>query len=115
MKALWEGVTVLFSFRNVLAHGREVMAFQFKGGAVPGGFREEFAGSYRAVEDYLHKKKLLTRKFVDAHEEHLFLSGQIADHFAQLARSLPEAVISSLSAEEQASCRVALNRATGNL
>jgi len=46
VKPLWEGITVLFSFRNALRHGREVSARQFAGGAVPDGFREDFRGSY---------------------------------------------------------------------
>jgi len=51
--SLWEGVTVLFHFRNVLGHGREVSARHIAGGSVKGGFREDFSGSYRVVENYL--------------------------------------------------------------
>ena len=112
VQPLWEGITVLFNFRNVLGHGREVSARHFEGGAIPGGFREEFSGSYRTVEDYLRKKKLLARRFVEAHSEYLFLSTPIADHFCELARTLPEAVVSSLTGFEEAACRKALECAT---
>lgn len=108
---LWEGVTVLFNFRNVLGHGREVWARQFTGGSVEGGFREDFSGSYRVVEDYLRKKKLLDRRFVDAQSEYLFFSDPIADHFWALAKALPVAVASSLPDKEQNACRKALERA----
>jgi hypothetical protein len=55
MSPLWEGVTVLFNFRNVLGHGREVSARHLSGGLVEGGEKEEFGGSYRLVEDYLRR------------------------------------------------------------
>jgi hypothetical protein len=108
---LWEGITVLFNFRNVLGHGREISARHFAGGAVPGGFKEEFSGSYRVVEDYLRKKKLLTRRFVEAHSDYVFLSAPIADHFWDLARALPKAVVSSLPRREKDRCRKSLRRA----
>jgi hypothetical protein len=111
VEPLWEGITVLFNFRNVLGHGREVSARHFNGGVIPGGFREEFSGSYRVVEDYLRKKKLLARRFVEAHSEYLFLSTPIADHFWELARALPEAAMSSLARDEEAACRKMLERA----
>jgi hypothetical protein len=110
VEPFWEGVTILFNFRNVLGHGREVSAKHFQGGLTPGGFREEFSGSYKKVEDYLHKKKLLARRFVEAHSEFLFLTTPIADHFWELARALPEAVMSSLAPGEEAACRKMFER-----
>jgi hypothetical protein len=106
VKPLWEGITVLFNFRNVLGHGREVSARHFTGGAIPGGLREEFLGSYRLVEEYLRKNRLLSRRFVEAHSEYLFLSAPIADHFLKLAKALPEAVLSSLPTDERDACKV---------
>ena len=114
VKPLWEGITVLFNFRNVLGHGREVSARQYAGGFIPGGFKEEFTGSYRVVEDYLRKKHLLSRKFVDAHSEFLYLASDIADHFWQLARALPNAAIASLPDGERDACRLALERAAAD-
>ncbi|MFI5090860.1 MAG: hypothetical protein ACHP7P_12445 [Terriglobales bacterium] len=108
---LWEGVTVLFNFRNVLGHGREVFASHFAGGAVGGG-KEEFAGGYRKVEDYLRKQGLLSRRFVDAPSEYLFLSDPIADHFWGLAKALPTAILCSLPPAEQNACLKVLERAT---
>lgn len=110
VQPIWEGITVLFNFRNVLGHGREVAARHLEGGAVPGGFKEEFFGGYKKVEDYLRKKKLLARRFVDAHSEYVFLSTPITDHFRGLARALPEAVVSSLHGDEETACRRALER-----
>jgi len=111
---LWEGVTVLFNFRNVLGHGREVFARHFAGGAVVGGFKEEFAGGYRKVEDYLRKQGLLSRRFVDAHSEYLFLSDPIADHFWGLAKALPTAILCSLPPAEQNACLKVLEGSSEN-
>jgi len=104
VKPLWEPMTVLFNFRNVLGHGRQVRARQFSGGAVPGGFREEFSGSYRRVEDYLRKVGLLKGHFPDGASEYVFLTNDIADHFWGMAKQVPAAVISSLAKVQSKVC-----------
>jgi hypothetical protein len=108
---LWEGITVLFQFRNVLGHGREVSAKQYRDAAAPGGAKEDFTGNYRKVEDYLRKKKLLSKKFLEAHNEFLYLDSTIADHFWNLARSLPEAVLTSLPDSDRKGCEASLKSA----
>ena len=110
MKPLWEPTTVLFNFRNVLGHGRQVCARQFSGGAVPGGFSEEFSGSYRRVEDYLRKVGLLKGRFPDGASEYLFLTDDIADHFWGMAKRIPAAVISSLPKEQSETCTQAFEK-----
>jgi hypothetical protein len=104
MKPLWEAVTVLFNFRNVLGHGRQVTARQFDGTLVEGGLKEDFSGSYRRVEDYLRKNGLLNRRFIDASSEYIFLSDNIANHFWAIAKDVPGAVIRSLPSEESEMC-----------
>jgi hypothetical protein len=108
VKPLWEPITVLFNFRNVLGHGRQVRARDFSGATVEGGFREEYFGSYRRVEDYLRKYSLLDRRFPDAASEYIFLQDDIADHFWAIAKQIPEAVIESLPPEEAGQCARAL-------
>jgi hypothetical protein len=110
MRPLWEGVTVLFNFRNVLGHGREVSARHFVGFYVEGGQKEEFSGSYRLVEDYLRKNGLLDRRFVQAHSEYVFLGDSIADHFWTIAKQVPDAVVRSLPQPERDSCVVVLRK-----
>jgi hypothetical protein len=104
VRPLWEAVTVLFQFRNVLGHGREVIAKRFSGFSVEGGEREEFPGSYRRVEEYLLKAGLLDRRFVDAHDEYLLLSDSIADHFWDMAKRVLPAIVAALSENERAAC-----------
>jgi hypothetical protein len=111
VKTRWEGITVLFHFRNVLGHGREVAARQYRGGAAPGGMQEDFTGSYKKVEDYLHKKKLLSKKFVEAHDELLYLDNPIADHFWNLAHALPDAIVKSLAEADGKASAIALKAA----
>lgn len=108
VKPLWEPVTVLFNFRNVLGHGRQVRARSFTGATVEGGFREEFSGSYRRVEAYLQKVGLLDRRFLDAVSEYIFLRDDIADHFWTIAKHVPAAVIKSLPKEQSDECAKAL-------
>jgi len=98
---LWEGITVLFQLRNVLGHGREVMAKHVVASWTPKGGEEQFSGGYRRAEDYLRKKKLLDRKFTAAHSEYIFLADKIADHFWDLATQVPKAVSKSLEIRER--------------
>ena len=79
-----------------------------------GGFKEDFHGSYKVVEDYLRKKRLLDGRFVDGRSDFAFLSAPIADHFWELAKALPEAILSSLSGAGEESCRKALQRSAGH-
>jgi hypothetical protein len=110
VKPIWEGITVLFNFRNVLGHGRQVLARQYSGYVVNGGLQEEFKSAYRVVEDYLRKTLLLNTRFVDANSELLYLTSEMADHFWQLARALPEAVTASLPNPERRLSQEAIDR-----
>lgn len=90
---IWEGITVLFQLRNVLGHGREIKALQ---NVSVRPIEEFFSGGYRRAEDYLRKRKLLGKKFTEAHSDYIFLSDAVADHFWQLAKQVPRAISKSL-------------------
>ncbi len=107
---LWEGARVLFHFRNVLGHGREVMAKQTTAYYTK-GTEEEFKGGYRRTEDYLQKKKLLARKFTEGHSEYTYLADTIADHFWGLARDMRLAISRSLKGDDKEAFDQALGRA----
>jgi hypothetical protein len=102
---LWEGITVLFNFRNVLGHGRRVFAQRFRPRRPEDGATEDFSGSYRVVESYLLKTRLMNERFMDAHSEYIFLSNAIADHFWELAKQVPPAMLRSLPDPERDACR----------
>src|SRR5437016_9396565 len=87
--------------RNVLGHGRAVTAQHIKAYWMGTEREERFSGGYRRAEDYFRKKKLLDKKFTEAHSEYLFLSNQIADHFWDLARQAPKAIAKSLDGPER--------------
>ncbi|ADW69031.1 hypothetical protein [Granulicella tundricola] len=106
LKPLLEALSVLFHFRNVLGHGREVAAKRVSRGN--SALEDDFGGSYRKVEDYLFKKKLLKHRFVDRHSEYLFLGSDIADHFWGLAKKTPIALVGSLPTVEADVCSKAL-------
>ena len=94
---LWEGITVLFQLRNVLGHGREVKAYQIVS-VTP--IEEKFQGGYRRAEDYLRKRKLINKKFTDAHSDFIFLSDAVADHFLDLVEKVPKAISQSLMGKD---------------
>lgn len=77
----WEGIRVLFNFRNVLAHGREGTVKRTKAWWSEGDWKDDFAGGYKLAEDYLKKKKLVHGRFIEKGSvEHLF-TNRVADHF----------------------------------
>lgn len=96
---MWEGVSALFKFRNVLGHGRPVTARQISAYYTK-GLEEEFSGGYRATDDYLRKRGLLQGKFTDHDSEYLYLSDEAADHFWELVQRIPKAIAESFSDEE---------------
>ena len=104
---LWEGITVLLHFRNVLGHGRRVFAQRL--GRYDGHEgTEDFTGSYKKVNNYLLKVKLMQRKFIELHSDYVFLSDEIADHFCLLSKQIPPVLLRSLPEPEREACRKAI-------
>jgi hypothetical protein len=82
----WEGITVLFNFRNVLAHGREISTKRILAWWTDNTWQDEFKGGYNAAEKYLIKKKLIKKGFIENKSaEHLF-SNKVADHFHSITK-----------------------------
>jgi len=82
----WEGITVLFQLRNVLAHGRQVTAQRTSAWWTNGCWEDDFCGGYKKAEDYLLKKKLITSKFIDRKNiDHIF-TNKISDHFVAITK-----------------------------
>ncbi len=106
---LWEGITILFNYRNVLAHGREIWALREEGAKIPGGSRETFKGGYKKVEDYLIKRKLAKANFLQDGTSEQFLSNEVADHFWGLAKKVPAAISESFKGELRDICELAIS------
>jgi hypothetical protein len=97
---IWETICVLFQFRNVLGHGRQVSAEQLKAYYIE-GVKETFGGGYRKVQDYLMKKKLLESRFTERHSDFIYLSEAVADHFSAAAASLKDTIVASLEGPDK--------------
>ena len=101
IKELWEGIQVLFQFRNVLAHGREVSARRISAYYIKEPWKENFSGGYKRAEDYLTKVGLLDQSFMDSDKLDLFFTDPIADHFWELASKFVERCINSFIIEDK--------------
>ena len=77
----WEGVSILFQFRNVLAHGREISASKIIAPWLEKGFRDDFKGGYKKTEDYLCKKGITNRRVIKNNSTNHFFTNKVADHF----------------------------------
>lgn len=85
--ANWEGITVLFNFRNVLAHGREISAKRILAWWTNDNWKDEFKGGYSASEKYLIKKKIIKKGVIENRSaEHLF-TNKVSDHFYSISKS----------------------------
>ncbi len=82
----WEGVKVLFNFRNVLAHGREVTAQRISAWWLEVDWKDDFSGGYKITENYLLKKKLITKRFIEEDSIDHFFTNKIADHFYSISK-----------------------------
>lgn len=73
-----EGINALFHLRNVVAHGRQIYAYELEAYYI-NGKEEGFYGGYKKVEDYLKKKKIIQNGFVKA-EKNVYFVDEVADH-----------------------------------
>ena len=90
-----EAVRTLFKFRNGLAHGRSVEYDTFANYETR-DFDHDFVGSYKEVEDYLIKTKLLKMRFAEGSSGWDFFTDAVADHFINLIDMYPKAVVRRL-------------------
>lgn len=96
----WEGIQVLFQFRNVLAHGRAISASRLSAYWIKEPWQENFSGGYKRAEEYLFKGGLLECKFMDSDQFDLYFTDAVADHFWGLARSFITHVIATFEAPD---------------
>lgn len=76
-----ESIQVLFQLRNVIAHAREVSAYEVRAYWTNNMFEENFSGEYKKAEDYLFKKGIIKNRFLEAQNAELFFTDSVADHF----------------------------------
>ena len=96
-----EGIIVLFQFRNMLAHGREISATRISAYWINDPWQEIFLGGYKRAEEYLIKIGLLDSGFMDSTRLDLFFTDAIADHFWDLARNFISRTIQSLEDQDK--------------
>lgn len=81
IKPLIEPIKALFQLRNVIAHGREINAYEVSAYWPNGSKEEHFEGGYKKAEDLLIKNKLLDKKYIQQQDVSLFFTNKIADYF----------------------------------
>lgn len=103
VKPLIEGVNVLFQFRNVIAHGRQVHGYDVETYYID-GIEENFFGGYKKTEEYLLKKGLINEKFKNTEDVSIYFTDEVADHFSLIAKDFIKAldcfVLSNISSNE---------------
>jgi hypothetical protein len=105
----WEGLETLFAFRNVLAHGRRIIAkrnaiseIDYKKRTIAiFGWEEEYKGCYKKVEDYLLKHRLIKTNYLKDHSPRIYLTNEIGDHYSNLSLTLQSNISESLDKDEK--------------
>jgi hypothetical protein len=82
----WEGINVLFNFRNVLAHGREITAQRILAWWTDNNWQDEFKGGYKATESYLIKKKIIKKGIIENRSAEQLFTNKVADHFYSISK-----------------------------
>lgn len=98
---LLEGINVLFQFRNVLAHGREISAARLSAYWIKEPWQEIFSGGYKSAEEYLIKIGLLDSGFMDSAKSDLFFTDSIADHFWDLSHNFITRLVEALGDQDK--------------
>ena len=83
----WEGITVLFNFRNVLAHGREISAKRILAWWTEDDWKDEFKGGYSITEKYLIKKKFIGNGIIEKQSLEYLFTNKVTDHFYSISKS----------------------------
>lgn len=84
IEQIYEGISTLFQFRNVIAHGRAVHAYTVDA-YFSNGIEENFFGGYKKAEVYLTKKGLLSNGFMEINSSDMYFTDEISDHFSEIA------------------------------
>ena len=93
-----EGINILFEFRNVLAHGREIKYESFCIDIANKDSYDSFMGGYKKAEDYLIKKRIINKRFADC-KNYIYFTNKAADHFWKLSHNFINNIIKSLDVE----------------
>lgn len=83
----WEGIKILFYFRNMLAHGREIRAERTLLSKSDEKWSEDFIGGYKLTEDYLIRNKLISKRFFDGRPIEKLLTSKVSRHFYSLSKN----------------------------
>lgn len=80
-----EAIKTLFQLRNVIAHSREVSAYERITNYETQRGDEYFFGGYKKAENLLLKEGIISQGFVESGNEALFFSDTVADYFVEKA------------------------------
>jgi len=80
IKPLIEPIMALFQLRNVIAHGREINAYEVNAYWTNGINEEHFEGGYKKAEELLVKNKLLDKRYIQQQDVNLFFTNKVTDY-----------------------------------
>lgn len=85
-KLLLEPIQVLFQLRNVLAHAKEISAYEVSAYWNNNTFEGNFFGGYKKAENFLIKKGILKDTFIKTQKAEQFFIDPVADYFYSISQ-----------------------------
>lgn len=89
-KPILEPVQILFQLRNVIAHAKEVSAYVVSAYWNNNIFEENFYGGYKKAENFLIKKGILEKSYIEAQNVEIFCEDSVADYFYKITPKFVE-------------------------
>lgn len=89
-KLILEPVQILFQLRNVIAHAKEVSAYEVSAYWNNNVFEENFYGGYKKAEKFLMKNGLLKKRYIETQNIEIFCEDSVADYFYEITQQFIE-------------------------
>lgn len=83
IKTTIEAISVLFQLRNVIAHGREISAYEHIIDRESFQSEEYFFGGYKRAETLLLKEGIIASGFIKSSDPTIFFTDAVADYFLE--------------------------------
>lgn len=85
-----ESIQALFQLRNVIAHAKEISAYEVSAYWNNNTFEENFCGGYKKAENLLIKNGIIKEPFIKTQDVEQFFIDSVADYFYGIAQQFTQ-------------------------
>lgn len=89
-QSILEPIQVLFQLRNVIAHAKEISAYEVSAYWNNNTFQENFFGGYKKAENFLIKKGFMKERYIEVQNAEHFFIDSTADYFYGISQQFTQ-------------------------